>query len=161
MRSLAQMLDAIPLSGTFTVDDAIILAAAAHHGQRDKGRPTQPYLTHPMRLLAIFDDEAHQMIAVLHDSVEDSDGKVTVEVLGRLGAPGLVVDAVEALTHRDGEPREDYLCRVKANPHALAVKLADNRDNSDEARLKLFEPSVAEHFRAKYAADRRCLGVES
>ncbi len=161
MPSLTQLLDILPLSGTFTVDDAVIVAAAAHHGQRDKGRPSQPYLTHPMRLLATFDDAVHQMIAVLHDAVEDSDGQITVEVLRELGASEVVVDAVEALTHREGEPRAHYLRRVMADPSALAVKLADNRDNSDEARLALLEPSVAGRFRAKYAADRQLLGVEA
>lgn len=161
MRPLAQLLDTLPLSGTFTVADAVIVAAAAHHGQRDKGRPSQPYLTHPVRLLATFDDEVHQMIAVLHDAVEDSDGQITVESLRRLGAPGVVVGAVEALTHHQGEAREEYLRRVKADPYALAVKLADNRDNSDEARLALLDPSVAECYRTRYADDRRILGLEA
>lgn len=161
MPSLTQLLDILPLSGTFTIDDAVIVAAAAHHGQRDKGRPSQPYLTHPMRLLATFDDEVHQIIAVLHDAVEDSHGAITVADLRQLGASDVVADAVEALTHREGEARAHYLRRVMADPIALAVKLADNRDNSDEARLALLEPSVAERFRAKYAADRQLLGIEA
>lgn len=160
MPSLAALLDALPLSGAFTVDDAIIVAAAAHHGQRDKGRGSQPYVTHPMRVLATFDDEVHQMIAVLHDAVEDSHGQVTIESLRRLGAPAVVVDAVEALTHPSDEPRPDYLTRVKANPNALAVKRADICDNCDETRLARLDPAMAEHYRAKYAADRRFLGVE-
>lgn len=157
MYSLAPLLGTLPLSGTFTVDDAVIVAAAAHYGQRDKGRLSQPYLTHPLRLLSRFDDELHQMIAVLHDAVEDSAGQVTIELIRRLGAPGAVADAVEALTHRRDEPRDDYLTRVKANPHALAVKLVDNADNSDEARLALLDPAVAERFRTKYGADRQLL----
>lgn len=160
MHSLSQLLDALPLSGSFSIEDAVIVAAAAHHGQRDKGRSSQPYLTHPLRLMAAFDDELHQMIAVLHDAVEDSDGRVTVDILRRLGAPDVVADAVEALTHREGEAREDYLRRVKADPGALVVKLADNRDNSDEVRLGLLDPAVAERYRAKYANDRRLLGLE-
>lgn len=159
MHPLAELIDAVPHSGTFTVDDAVLVAAVAHRGQPDRGRPSQPYLTHPMRLLAAFDDVVLQMIAVLHDVVEDSDGRVTTDLLRRLGAPDEVVEAVEALTHRTGEPRADYLARVKANPCALKVKVADNRDNSDEARLALLDPAEAQHLREKYAEDRRILGI--
>lgn len=36
----------------FSIDDAIVLAAQAHYGQRDKGRPNLPYVTHPLRVMA-------------------------------------------------------------------------------------------------------------
>jgi (p)ppGpp synthase/HD superfamily hydrolase len=161
MRSLAPLLDAVPASDGFTLDDAVLVAAVAHHGQRDKGRPSQPYLSHPLRVAAAFDDEVHQMIAVLHDAVEDSGGRVTTDLLRNLGAPGVIVDAVEALTHRDREPRSEYLGRVKANPDALEVKRADNRDNSHEARLALLPPVEADRLRRKYQEDRSFLGFEA
>lgn len=69
-------------------------------------------MTHPMRVLATFDDEVHQTIVVLHDAVEDSNGQVTIESLRRLGVP-----AVEALPHPSDEPRPDYLTRLKRTPN--------------------------------------------
>ena len=140
----------------FTVDDAIVLAATAHAGQRDKGRPELPYLTHPMRLLATFDDDPiRQMIAVLHDVVEDTD--ITLDDLRRRGAPPRVVDAVALLTHDKDEPRPEYLRRIRTNADALAVKLADNADNSNPERLALLDPTTAGRLRSKYEADRAIL----
>ena len=45
----------MPYCAAFTVDDAVLVAAVAHHSQRDRGRPSQPYLAHPMRLVAAFE----------------------------------------------------------------------------------------------------------
>ena len=111
--------------------------------------------------MAAFDDELHQMIAVLHDAVEDSGGEVTIEILRGLGVPEIVIAAVDALTHRDGEERPVYLRRVKSDPHALAVKAVDNRDNSDESRLALLDSASAARLREKYATDRQVLGLEA
>jgi (p)ppGpp synthase/HD superfamily hydrolase len=140
---------------TFTIDDAIALAATAHAGQRDKGRPSVPYVTHPIRIMATFDDPILQMIAVLHDVVEDSD--VSLDDLRAAGAPERVIDAVALLTHTDGEDRDAYLRRIHTNPDALAVKLADNADNSDPARLALLDALQADRLRAKYEHDRQIL----
>ena len=140
----------------FTIDDAIALAALAHAGQPDKGRPSLPYVTHPIRVMATFDDPILQMIAVLHDVVEDTP--VTLDDLRAKGAPARVVDAVALLTHEDkSAPREDYLRRICTNADALAVKRADNADNSDPSRLALLDDDTAERLRAKYEADRRIL----
>ena len=48
--------------------------------------------------------------------------------------------AVDAATHRKGEPWADYLCRVKANPLARAVKISDLIDNSNLSRFKVVTP---------------------
>ncbi len=55
MHPLVELIDAVPHGGAFTVDDAVLVAAVAHHSQRDRGRPSQPYLAHPMRLVAAFE----------------------------------------------------------------------------------------------------------
>jgi hypothetical protein len=134
---------------SFTIDDAIVIAAKAHREQRDKGRPNLPYVTHPLRVMAAFDDAELQMIAVLHDAVEDS--ALTLDDLADAGASPRVVSAIEALTHRDDEPDESYWLRVRENPDALLVKLADVKDNSDPARLALLPPEVAARLEQKYA----------
>ena len=101
------------------------------------------------------DDPIRQMIAVLHDVVEDTP--VTLDDLRDAGAPTRVVDAVALLTHDKATERADYLRRIRTNPDALAVKLADNADNRDPERLARLDPETAERLRAKYEADRHIL----
>ena len=131
------------------------MATAAHRGQRDKGRPNLPYITHPMRVMAGFDDPVLQMIAVLHDAVED--GPLRLEEIREAGAPGRVVAGIEAMTHRTDESDYEYWARVRANPDALAVKLVDIEDNSDPGRLKLLPTEVAERLSDKYVRARAAL----
>lgn len=145
------------MGADFSIDDAIVVAARAHVGQRDKGRPSLPYLTHPMAVMASFDEPELQMIAVLHDAVEDGPAngvEISLESLRAAGAPERVVAGVDAMTHRKGESNQQYWARVRANPDARLVKLADIDHNADEARLCLLEASHAERLRAKYRAAR-------
>ena len=46
-----------------------------------------------------------------------------------------MLEAVEALTKREGEDYEAFIRRVAPNPIAREVKLADLRDNSDLSRI--------------------------
>lgn len=114
-----------------TIERAIELAAAAHAGQVDKAG--QPYILHPLRVMFRVAGEHERMAAVLHDVVEDTN--ITLERLYAEGFPGQVVDAVDALTKREGETRLDAAARAALNPVALAVKLADNAENMDLSRI--------------------------
>ena len=89
------------------------------------------------------------MAALLHDVVEDTAW--TLEALATAGVPASVLTVVDLLTKRPGEHYEAAVRRAAAHPCARIVKLADNRDNSDEARLALLAPALAEKLRAKYA----------
>jgi len=131
------------------------MAATAHREQRDKGRPNLPYFTHPIRVMAAFDDPVLQMIAVLHDAVEDTP--LTLAQIREAGGPDRIVAGVEAMTHRRGEPDNEYWARLRANPDALAVKLADIEDNADPVRLGLLPPQDAERLTGKYARARAAL----
>ena len=53
-----------------TLEKAIALAATQHAGQLDKGG--QPYILHPLRLMLQFSNPTLQIIAVLHDILEDT-----------------------------------------------------------------------------------------
>jgi (p)ppGpp synthase/HD superfamily hydrolase len=77
--------------------------------------------------------EEAKMAAVLHDVVEDTP--VTLGDLRAEGFPETVVDAVEALTKRQGESYEDFILRAAANEIARTVKLADLLDNCDLSRI--------------------------
>ena len=72
-------------------------------------------------------------VALLHDVVEDSDW--TLEDLRKEGLPEEVVQAVGIITKKRNENYEEYILRVKQNPLARQVKLADLKHNSDLSRL--------------------------
>jgi len=126
-----------------TLERAIEIAAKAHAGQMDKAG--QPYVLHPLRMmLAVATPEA-RIAAVLHDVVEDT--AVTLKELEGEGFTAEVLEAVEALTKREGEDYEAFIRRVAPNPIAREVKLADLRDNSDLSRI--LEPTERDRERVK------------
>ena len=132
---------------------AMVLAYNAHHGQFDKGG--MPYIFHPIHLAESMDDECSTCVALLHDTVEDTD--VTIEQL-RQEFPPAVVDAIRLLTHEEGVEYFDYVRAIKKNPIAVKVKLADLAHNSDPTRVS--NQGNAEKRRAKYAAARKILTEE-
>ncbi|ORT54812.1 phosphohydrolase, partial [Frankia sp. KB5] len=67
------------------------------------------------------------------------------------------VAAVDALSHREGEPVPDYLARVAADPLAVVVKRADIQDNADPARLRRLPPEDAARLSARYVDRCRIL----
>jgi (p)ppGpp synthase/HD superfamily hydrolase len=107
------------------IDLALKIATEAHLGQVDK--LGKDYIDHPIRVAAAFvDDPDLQSISYLHDILEDS--AVTEEELRKLFSYH-IVDAVVAITKKQGQLYDDYLKQVKANEMALTVKLADIEDN--------------------------------
>ena len=46
-----------------------------------------------------------------------------------------MIEAIRLMTHAEGVPYMDYVSRIKDNPIARAVKLADLAHNSDTTRL--------------------------
>lgn len=110
---------------------ALCLCFAAHKEQRDKSG--LPYVFHPFHLAEQMDDELSTVVALLHDVVEDSD--YTLSDLRDMGFPREVTDAVALMTHDKSVPYLDYVARIKDNPVARKVKLADLRHNSDLTRL--------------------------
>lgn len=127
---------------------ALAVATEAHDGQVDKAG--HPYIDHPVAVAESVrhHGDVHYAVALLHDVVEDSDH--TAATLLDAGVPADVVDAVEALTHQPGEPRDDYYARVRANPVALVVKRADVAHNADEQRLAALPADTAQRLRRKY-----------
>ena len=130
---------------THLTGEAMKIAYAAHHGQVDKGGI--PYIFHPMHLAEQMEDVYTTCVALLHDVVEDTD--VTLEELAKT-FPREVIDAITVMTHGKDEPYLEYVARVKTNPIAKAVKLADLRHNSDETRLENADEATLSYFREKY-----------
>ena len=129
---------------------AMVLAYNAHHGQFDKGGV--PYIFHPIHLAERMDDEFSTCVALLHDTVEDTD--VTIEQLER-EFPTAVVDAIRLLTHDEDVDYFDYVRAIRKNPIAVKVKLADLAHNGDPTRVS--NQGSAEKRREKYAAARKIL----
>ena len=108
-----------------TIEKALQIAAQAHEGQKDKeGRP---YILHSVRVMSRVEGEEAQIVAVLHDVVEDT--KVTLDDLRRAGFSEEILAAVQCVTHRKEEPYADYVVASKHNPIARQVKLGDLADN--------------------------------
>ncbi len=85
------------------------------------------------RVAARCATEAERIVALLHDTVEDTD--VTSEYLLECGFPQHIVDAVLSVTKRDGEGYEDFVARAKQNAIGRVVKIHDLEDNMDVCRL--------------------------
>lgn len=122
---------------------AIALAVKAHASADDP--PGEPYILHPMRVLAAVSqgDDGHQdeklrCVAILHDVMERAD--VSEKDLRKAGMPAAVIRAVKLLTHKKGTPYADYVIRLKPYPLAKTVKIADLLDNADLRRIT-FRPA--------------------
>ena len=108
---------------------ALTLAYQAHHGQTDKAG--LPYIHHPLHLAESMEDEISCTVALLHDTVEDTD--LTLDDLAR-EFPARVAEAVALLTHTPGTDYFDYVRAIRRDPIAAKVKLADLIHNSDSSR---------------------------
>jgi (p)ppGpp synthase/HD superfamily hydrolase len=113
-------------------EKALALATEAHKGQTDKAG--QDYILHPLAVAESVSTQTAKIVALLHDTVEDAE--VSLDDI-KLVFGETVAEAVDALTRRDGEEYFKYLERVKANPLAKEVKLADLKHNMDLSRLKV------------------------
>ncbi len=110
---------------------ALKLCFEAHKNQTDKSG--MPYVFHPFHLAESMTDEYTTTVALLHDVVEDTD--YTLRDLKEMGFPERVTDALALLTHDKSVPYMEYVEKIKHNPIARAVKLADLAHNSDLSRL--------------------------
>ena len=124
------------------------LATQNHAGQVDKAG--QPYIGHIARVADRVSHLEPEVVAAawLHDIVEDTT--VTEADLAAAGIPPAVIEAVVLLT-KTGGPLDAYYARIRQNPLALAVKLADIADNADPARQAQLAPEVRERLTRKYA----------
>ena len=130
-------------------ETALEIAVQAHKGQTDKSGVA--YILHPLAVAAQLDSLELKTIAILHDTIEDTF--VTADYLLEKGIPKELVDVVVLLTKPEDEEYESYLRRVKENPMAKAVKLADLAHNTSPARAA----GLNEQRRKKYELAKRIL----
>jgi guanosine-3',5'-bis(diphosphate) 3'-pyrophosphohydrolase len=107
---------------------ALAFAAKKHAGQKRKNGDN--YIIHPIRVSQEVFTEKQKVIALLHDTLEDTD-TTYAELKIEFGTE--IAHTVLVLTREKDETYEDYIHRVKTNPDAIAVKIADISDNLDDA----------------------------
>lgn len=142
---------------TELTNKAMKIAYAAHQDLVDYNGI--PYIFHPIHLAEQMDDEISCCAALLHDVVEDT--AVTMEDLAK-EFPEEVIAVLRLLTHEEGVPYFDYVRKIKANPIAVKIKLADIAHNSDQTRCvgsDLTEEQLA-YWRDKYTKARAILKEE-
>jgi (p)ppGpp synthase/HD superfamily hydrolase len=105
---------------------AIDIAENAHEGQSSK--TGGPFIDHVRRVAEHVTGEDEKLVAWLHDVVEKGPGW-TLERLTEQGFSARVVEAVDAMSKRDGEDYFDFVRRSIADPLARPVKRADLSDN--------------------------------
>ena len=110
---------------------ALKLCFEAHKDQIDKSG--MPYVFHPFHLAEQMADENTTIVALLHDVIEDTE--YTLDDLRKFGFAEDVLSAISLMTHADDVPYKEYVVKIKTNPIAKAVKLADLKHNSDMSRL--------------------------
>ena len=126
---------------------ALKLCFDAHKDQVDKSG--MPYVFHPFHLAEQMKDEQSTIVALLHDIIEDTE--YTLDDLKTMGFNEDILEAISLMTHKDGVPYMDYVAKIKTNPIAKTVKLADLRHNSDMTRLEVITQKDQERVE-KYSA---------
>ena len=121
---------------------AMKLCFEAHKYQVDKSGI--PYVFHPFHVAEQMKDETTTIVALLHDVVEDTD--YTLEDIAAMGFGQDIVDALALMTHDKNVPYLDYVAKIKDNPIARKVKLADLTHNSDPTRLDVIDNKVKERL---------------
>lgn len=143
-----------------TVARAEEIAIGAHHDQFDK--QGAPYIRHVLRVRdlvrAAGGDEGAQIVALLHDVVEDTE--LSLQELMDLGLDQDLALDVDAVTKRKGESKVDAALRAAVRPRSRLVKLMDNMDNTHPQRvlnLHRTEPLTMDRLAGQYADVREVL----
>ncbi len=132
---------------------ALKLCFEAHKDQVDKSG--LPYVFHPFHLAEQMPDEDTTVAALLHDVAEDT--AYTLDELRGMGFGDAVMDALALLTHDDSVPYLTYVERLRDDPIARQVKLADLRHNSDITRLDTVDEAALARL-ARYEEAKKILG---
>jgi (p)ppGpp synthase/HD superfamily hydrolase len=115
-----------PAADPGSLERALEIAAEAHAGQK---LPTgEPYVLHPLRMVAKLHTPEAQIVAALHDVIEKNT-RWDLERLAREGFTTTILEAVDALTKREDESFIGEVERAGQNRIARMVKRADITDH--------------------------------
>ena len=124
-------------------DHALRIAIKAHEGQKDKSG--REYIMHPIRVSERCSDIRAKIVALLHDTIEDTG--ITVDYLREQGFHEDITNGILSVTKRDGESYEDFVRRASKNEIGRIVKKADLEDNMDIRRLREITDKDVERLR--------------
>lgn len=133
------------------------IAFVAHRGQVDQ--VGADYIDHPGRVAEHFDaatEPTATAAAWLHDVIERS--AVSEQELLEAGVRPDIVEVVLLLTRTPEMSDDAYFARIRTNPLARRVKLADVADNSAPWRLRKLDYDAQQRLAAKYRHAREALG---
>lgn len=120
------------------IKTARFIALLAHAGQVDKAG--ERYIWHLKAVADQCKGDA-KIVAWLHDVVEDTAvdwfdmHHMIMHFFGENDRSEEIIQALHAITKLRNESYDDYLKRVKSNPLAREVKIADLNHNLDLSRL--------------------------
>jgi len=134
------------------LNKAVALAIKSHEGQLDK--QGKAYILHPIAVMESVGDIRAKIVAILHDVVEDTN-VLLVDL--SFAFPQEIVDAVDAISKRDGETNREYIARVKQNDLATMVKFADLAHNMSLERLFNLDEETVARLAKKYRKAWRAL----
>lgn len=126
------------------LDKAILIATKSHQNQVDKAG--KPYILHPIRVMMKMENETEQIVAVLHDVLEDCPD-YDEESLRQDGFSSEVVEALSVLNRNNYPDYQAYICNVVQNPIARVVKIADLEDNINVLRLNIIKEKDFERIK--------------
>jgi (p)ppGpp synthase/HD superfamily hydrolase len=140
-----------------TIEQTIALVEKLFDGVTDKGG--KPYAGHCIRVMNYLPDTAtedERHAALLHDVIEDTEW--TSLDLMCCGYSVRTVELVKALSRPDGSTYMDWIRQIAASGDAglIAIKLADNADNSDPGRIAQLPPDQRD-IASRYERARKIL----
>ncbi|GAA3598937.1 hypothetical protein [Agrococcus terreus] len=138
------------------LDRAVELAARAYDGRTD--RQGDPYVAHAIRVMLAMRTDDERAVAILHDVFEW--GRISLREFVAAKLPKRIVDAVDAMTKREGESLAEHVERILASELAVAVKRADLVDNALEHRLERLPKQQRERLVAMYRETATLLGED-
>lgn len=139
------------------LEKAYKLCLEKHAGQTDK--VGKPYFMHPFRVAERCDTMEQKIVALLHDTIEDTD--VTPEFLIAEGYPQEIVDGILAVTRRDDEDYYEFIKRASENSIGKVVKIHDLEDNMDIRRLESIDDRMKERLNRYIRSYRFLLNGDS
>jgi (p)ppGpp synthase/HD superfamily hydrolase len=153
------------MTDIWTVDRAIAFSRFAHLGQVDKAG-LDYFEAHVKdvyhRVRRDGGSEAQQIVALLHDAVEDwKDGDSRVEMLSSLaalGLPGPILVSVGTINKPKWMSKSEYYLAVRSDPDALFVKERDI--DSNMSRLGYLSVEDRDRLTNKYIRARQELGIK-
>jgi (p)ppGpp synthase/HD superfamily hydrolase len=163
------------------IDEAIALAVEAHKDNK-LDEDGQPHIVHCMSVMVAVKNELEEIFyliakdalkkytveelviaAILHDSVEDSEGKVTLEMIRQRFGDN-IAHIVDCLTRRGlgkGETKEfyrDFLYRCKSDPGARLIKIKDLHHNMGRTcKIAASKAKWKAKLDYKYSVAWRCI----